>query len=130
MVIKNFVVLVHLFFSLSVYSQNNSNNFYPIDRHTDNAPGYLKESIPALVNYLVETAQNDLQKVRAIFRWISQNIEYDVDAYFERRLIVEDPAQVIKRGTAVCGGYAQLFKRMCSETGIECEIVSGWGKRL
>jgi len=124
MEIKNLFIIFFLF----VFSLYGQNNFYTIDKHADKAPGHLKKSIPSLVNYLIEPAQDEIHKVRVLFRWISQNIDYDVDAYFDRRLIVEDPIMVINRGTAVCGGYAQLFKLLCSEAGITCEIVSGWSK--
>jgi hypothetical protein len=107
------------------YAQN---DFAQIDQHADNAPVRLKHSIPALVKYLIRPAKSDLKKVRVIFRWITQNINYDVDAYFDRRLIVDDPQRVIRRGSAVCGGYSELFNRMCSEANIQSELIGGWSK--
>ncbi|KAA3614934.1 MAG: hypothetical protein D8M58_10800 [Calditrichaeota bacterium] len=104
------------------------NDFTKIDRHADAAPQSLKNSIPALVNYLTRPAKNDLEKVRSIFRWITQNINYDVEAFFDRRLIVDDPERVIRSGRAVCGGYAELFNRMCREAGIKSKLIAGWSK--
>ena len=125
---KKIIILILFGYIYLLAGQNNTVNYSGIDKHADSAPGHLKNSIPALVNYLVRPAQNDFEKVRAIFRWISQNIDYDVDSFFERRLINEDPETVIRRGSAVCGGYAQLFKRMCREIAIPCEIIPGWSK--
>lgn len=128
MFIKNFIIYSFLILVPALSSQQIKEDFTLIDKHADKAPAYLKRSIPALVNYLIKPAEDETQKVRAIFRWISQNITYDVDAYFDQRLIVEEPEKVIRRGRAVCGGYAQLFKRMCKEAGIQSEIIAGWSK--
>ncbi len=103
-------------------------DFSEIDRHADNTPSRLKRSIPALVNYLAGPAKSDLEKVRAIFRWITQNINYDIEAYLDHRLIVDDPQRVIARSMAVCGGYSQLFNSMCSEAGIQSKLIAGWSK--
>ncbi len=103
-------------------------DFSRIDNHADRAPNRLKKSIPALVNYLIRPAKSDLEKVRAIFRWITQNINYDVEAYFDHRLIVEDPKRIIRRGKAVCGGYSELFNRLCKEAGIQSKLIGGWSK--
>jgi len=119
-------VLLILICSISFsYAQK---NFSKIDAHADDAPTSLKRSIPALVNYLVHPAQTDLEKVRVIFRWITQNIDYDIQAYNDHRLIVEDPQRVINRGRAVCGGYSELFNRLCKEAGIQSKLIGGWSK--
>jgi Transglutaminase-like superfamily len=125
MLIKNIVIL---FLTTTLLSQNITNAFYAIDQHADKAPESLKKSIPLLVRYLVLPAKNDTEKVRAIFRWISQNVDYDAKAFFEGRQITDEPLQVIKRGKAVCSGYARLLQNMCREAGIECVIIPGWSK--
>jgi len=128
-----YIYKVTFFILLSLYSFAGTLNFKNtdfsiIDKHADETSPQLKKSIPALVNYLVKPAQNDTEKVRAIFRWITQNIDYDIDAYFDERLRIEDPKRVINSGNAVCGGYAVLFKTMCANAGIKSEIVTGWSK--
>lgn len=109
-------------------NQEKSSRFILIDQHADSAPPELKTSFPDLVEYLIQPAKNDIEKVRVIFRWISQNISYDVDAFFNQRLIEEKSEIVLQRGKAVCGGYAQLFKQMCQQANIPCEIITGWSK--
>lgn len=121
---------IYILFTLIVNLQSREANtqFSVIDQNADKAPEYLKKSLPDLVNYLVRPAKNNIQKVRAIFRWISQNISYDMNAFFDQRLIEEKPEKVIKQGKAVCGGYSRLFKHMCDIAGIKNEIVTGWSK--
>lgn len=103
-------------------------DFSVIDLHADNASSKQINSVPALIDYLIRPAKNNREKVRAIFRWISRNIEYDVDAFLNRKKISDDPIEVLKRGQAVCGGYANLFKYMCLAAGIKSEVIVGWSR--
>lgn len=126
---KIFVIGLFLIVTLCFAGSDFKNSdFTQIDIHADKASPQLKNSIPALVKYLINPASTDIKRVRAIFRWITQNIDYDIDAFFDERLRVEDPIKVIKKGKAVCGGYAILFKTMCYEAGIKSEVISGWSK--
>lgn len=127
-IIFTFLILFINNNSLFAHADFEKMDFSHIDNHADKAPVQLKRSIPSLVNYLVGPTENDVQKVRAIFRWISQNIDYDIDAFFNERLREEDPMRVIRNGKAVCGGYSILFKTMCLEAGIKCEVIPGWSK--
>ena len=38
------------------------------------------------------------------------------------------PEDVLSRGSAVCGGYARLFKGLANRLGLQCEYVSGYSK--
>lgn len=123
---SDFFKLLIILLSLTHFS--NASDFSSIDRHADSAPQSLKKSVPALVEYLVRPAKNDHEKVRAIFRWITQNIDYDADAFINKRLVADTPLKVLERGQAVCGGFANLFKYMCLAAGIKSEVVVGWSK--
>ena len=111
--IKTFVLIVLLFLPFFLEA---STNFYAIDRHADDAPEKLKNSAPALVDYLVRPAKNEQERVRAIFRWITQNIDYDADAFINQRIIADEPLHVLNRGKAVCGGYANLSQTRLTAT--------------
>lgn len=113
---------------------------------------YLSEDAidsPEILAQLLTTADTtERQKVTSIFNWITQNIAYNVKRFENnnnRYASVldeeeEDEAsplkplhervaiQVLKRRTAVCGGYANLFKSLCKYAGIRCEVVTGLGK--
>lgn len=57
------------------------------------------------------------------------NIDYDVIAYRGgNHRINRSNKDILKRGKAICWGYSTLFKAMCEEVGIECEIISGYSK--
>lgn len=102
---------------------------------------------------LAEKFPKPEDRVRAIFRWMTENIGYDCTAYhdkkrrigkgitYERGMSKESKAELweevyfnyagkaLKRRKAVCEGYATLFYELCKQTGIPCEVVIGYADR-
>ncbi|KAG8197976.1 hypothetical protein JTE90_029371 [Oedothorax gibbosus] len=83
--------------------------FEEIDKHALQAPESTKSSLRNLVNYLCAAAENELFKVRAFFRWISNNITYDWK-YMDVKMSGEE---VLQQGEGVCKDYCKLFGGMC-----------------
>lgn len=101
-------------------------------------------SLDSLSSRLTGTYTNELDKVRAIFSWICQNIRYNVDLFRPVALrarylpepidsIMEWPSademfaqKVLRRGVAVCEGYARLFKVLCQYAGVEAAVLNGY----
>lgn len=140
-----FLLLVTL--SLPGFSQS-SNNFQQVDdfARTIKYNGNLQELTTALTSPFTDT----LYKLRAIFIWITDNIEYDYKLYnsgsnewnhfecsgskascaqaridWENKLL----EHVLDKKKAVCNGYGKLFKRMCDQVGIQNEMVDGYVKK-
>lgn len=87
-----------------------------------------RSSVEVLVKELLQKAQTDLEKLRAIWMWVTHHIEYDVKGYYNTELRTGVPGDVLQSGKAVCAGYAGLFKEMCRFAGINCVMVSGHSK--
>ena len=108
-------------------------------------------SVEALAVKLTSSYKTDLEKTRAIFSWIAQNISYNYKPSFARtgrtrpniihpveeaedtssvlkplNLIIAE--NVLKKRTAVCDGYARLFKTLCDYANIPCEIINGYAR--
>lgn len=83
-------------------------------------------SFTDLVKDLINGCQTDLEKVRAIFRWITVKDLNKME--FADGLNPESPLGLlrgIKYGTE---SYHDLFKRLCSYAGIHCEVIQGYSK--
>ena len=128
---------------LPVFSQKNKADFSEIDRSVKlievSAP-------PVLAQQLTVGCSTDLQKVRAIFRWIADNIAYRTSETTTRKrkskFNYEEPDDttdlkpldervaetVLANRVAVCDGYARLFKTLCIYAGIRAEVINGYGK--
>ncbi|XP_023237011.1 kyphoscoliosis peptidase-like [Centruroides sculpturatus] len=88
------------------------------------APESVTSSIQSLVDYLTENAKNDLIKVRALFRWISNNIVYDWK-YMETKMTAEE---VFEKREGVCKDYSKLFNEMCKLANIRVKRLQGFAK--
>lgn len=84
---------------------------------------------------VTRNAKSDAEKISYIYSWITQNISYDVELMRSEVLqkkIYTSEDNIIKsaldRKKAICGGFALLFKSMCSDVGIKAEVVNGFTK--
>jgi transglutaminase/protease-like cytokinesis protein 3 len=135
---KMSVTILLLFFSSLVFSQAKSVSMTSADEITSHA---------TLVKLLTANDTTDKQRVQSIFKWITDNIAYNVksfqyntnrnDYWLEED---DDTSAVLKpldervanmvlnRRTAVCDGYARLFKILCDDAGIPCEVITGYAR--
>jgi hypothetical protein len=112
-------------------------DFSAIDAHVLAIERPASGNSAEFVQRLVEPARNDLERVRAIAWWIASHIEYDHEMYRVgvaqqksgqspvQAIIANRPPEVMRRGKAVCAGYAALFVSCCKTVGIEAVEVSG-----
>jgi hypothetical protein len=140
---KGIISIFFLLITKLSFSQKQSLNFSYIDRKVQSieacAPDSLAEKLSA--SYVT-----DVEKIRSIFRWITENIAYRTRNYPGSRkgakyLIVEEPEdtlsaslnerialEVLRKKEAVCDGYARLFKILCDHAGIRSEIITGYAR--
>jgi hypothetical protein len=129
---------------VNVHSQHSRQDFSHVDRSIlgvdDHSPAQLAYKLTAPFH-------SDLEKVRAIFRWIAENIAYHVytptwrgtvstinyeaqdDAMTDLKPLNERISNIVlKKRTAICDQYARLFKTLCDYAGICSEIISGYAR--
>src|SRR5213594_3421564 len=122
------------------FSQTRSVNLSNVEEFT---------SPVTLAKLLTASDTTGHQKVKSIFKWVTDNIAYNVKSFQNRirtsstdywleedddtsavlKPLNERVAEIVlKRRTAVCDGYARLFKTLCDYAGIRCEIITGYAK--
>jgi len=106
----------------------NSEIFAEIDKHALSVPKSALSSVEELAAYLIEPAKTDLEKVRSIFIWITDNIAYDTNAYFSGRYGDLSAAGVLKSGKSICSGYSALFQSLCNSADLEVVTITGYAK--
>ena len=128
------------------WAQGKIASFAQIDGHVQSVPF----SAPDTLAYrLTAPYATDLEKVRAIFRWITDNIAYNVSIYprtirtRSTKYTVEEPYDsiveskglderiaysVLRKKVALCNGYARLFKTLCDYAGIRSEVITGYAR--
>ncbi|MCD6217070.1 hypothetical protein J7L05_04305 [bacterium] len=126
--IITFLIVLGLFAIKNSDSQASQNKYSQIDNHAINAPRSVTRSIDELASYLTAPAKNDTEKVRAIFRWITHNISYDVDALRSQTAKRMSADDVLKHRSSVCQGYSVLFEQLAKSAGLEVETITGFAK--
>jgi hypothetical protein len=89
-------------------------------------PKETEQSLQSLAAYLSEGAKTDRQKVRAIYRWVTDRIAYDTETYFAGRRPDDSAEVVLKTRRGMCGGYASLFAALCQRVGVRVVKLNGW----
>lgn len=137
-----FIGVYLIFFTYLSYGQN---NFRSLDSLAKTIK--YKGSLNQLVQDLTNQLDSDLDKTRAMYSWITENIEYDYKIYnkekkpiifkcnsksdcqikiqeYERNLI----DKVLQKKKGVCSGYSILFQYMCNIAKINCLRIDGYVK--
>lgn len=81
--------------------------------------------ISALAKTIMEGASNDRDRAYRLYRWLSENITYDVEALSAAEIPAQDADTVLEKRNAVCAGYANLFQAMAVAVGLESQVVPG-----
>jgi len=107
-------------------------DFSKIDEHALRAPVGVDKSVETLASYLKGPATNDLEKTRAIYRWITANIRYDTKRFFRGNITSESasPETVLHTRLGVCAGYANLFKKLGDLSGLQVVKIDGYAKGI
>lgn len=88
-----------------------------------NFPKKKYKSITEITAPLCENFKTEHEKFRTIFRWITDNIEYNRSA-----ATIADANKIVRKNKAVCQGFASLLKEMCNSVNIDCDTISGYTK--
>jgi hypothetical protein len=104
------------------------NPYRVIDQHALRAPKDVEKSVESLAKYLIKPAKTDVQKARAIYRWVADRIAYNVEGLRTGKLGDNTTEGVLKNRQAVCDGYANLLLDLCKEAGVEAAKVGGLAK--
>jgi len=125
---------------ISVYGANGEevysyieNTVDPVMRQLPSQITSKKQSNPSefitlLAGFINERASNDYDRIKKAHDWVALNIRYDTQSFFSGRYSSQEANDVIKRGSAVCQGYSDVFKMICDALQIECIVVTGFAR--
>lgn len=112
----------------SVYAAPAPGAYASIDEHALNAPASAEVSVESLVEYLTSDAKTDLEKARAIFRWITANLHYDLTSVNWEDPRDVDARLILQQRKTVCTGFSETFCILGRAAGLEVERVAGLAK--
>lgn len=100
------IIIVNLILSLmlksfGVFAQNDVSiptNYTTIDEHVKNTPKEATQSIEKLADYLTSISSDPFLRLRAIYKWTAENIEYDWFEYIYSEHLPINAIPEAKRG--------------------------------
>jgi len=75
---------------------------------------------------IVEGLSDDMDKLKAIYDWVTANIYYDYGMLEGKSPRFVTAAQTLDFQKSVCEGFANLTAAMCQAAGIPCRVVTGF----
>jgi hypothetical protein len=142
---KSLFSIVLLLLSCSSFSQKKSGNY----SHAGHKVPPFETISPDSLSYKLTSAYStDIEKLRSIFHWITDNIAYRTKNYSaykkgKQQIITEEledsiyeskhlneriAIDVLRKKEAVCDGYGRLFKVLCDYAGLRSEIITGYAR--
>ena len=122
-------------------------NFKNADANAYAYKGTDLSNLPQLAHNLTDNLPSDVEKFRAIYTWVSTNIEGDYNGFrknsAKRTRHQNDSLEQNKWNTSfsnqvfkklakdkktICTGYAYLIKNLSNFANINCEIIDGFGR--
>jgi hypothetical protein len=130
-----------------IYSQDSPTDYSAIDRKVLG----IESSDPVELSHLLtDSLPTEKEKVRAIFRWITEHISYyryvpkkgkrkNLDVYPDNDINAPDTSalqsvtervarKIFRDRKGFCDGYSRLFKYLCDNAGIKSQIVTGYAR--
>ena len=144
---RSITAMNKIFFSLlvlitSCFSSNAQVDWTIYDQIVDVSNGDPKELSLAITDPFEE----EIDKARAIYYWVTHNIAYDFKMLQDLPKIIaknrgrtytleeiekleeDEIRNALKRKKGVCQQYSRIFQRLCEESGIKCEFIGGLSK--
>lgn len=102
--------------------------FAAVDNVALKIPDSLTHSTRGIAKYVNANFSSATDKSRAIFIWLTKNIQYDVDNmfvinFYQDRNQVIDKVLTTRKG--ICQGYAELFHDIATQAHLQSYVVSG-----
>lgn len=137
--------------ALTVRGQRNdfaAVNFRKADSMANLYRHHSLQDLHLLTYRLTHPLHSDVEKFRAIYKWVCDNIKNDVELFsgnkYKRevlkteserkewniKLTRETFRRLVKDKMTVCTGYAYLIREMCTAAGINAAIIDGYGRTI
>src|SRR5688572_4944324 len=127
-----FIFLFFLSTHLLLAQKPAVNEFAAIDKKALQLPDSLTQTTGDIAAYITSNFGSDNDKSRAIFIWVTSNIQYDFENMFAINFYEKKEDKISKplmTRKGICENYAALFTDICTKSGIQSYVVEGYTKQ-
>lgn len=127
------LILIFILATQIIFAQKVTvTEFSVIDKKALQLPDSLTKTTDLIASYITSNFATDKDKSRAIFIWVSSNIQYDVDNMFAINFYEKKEDKIsksLKTRKGICENYAALFTDICLKSGLKSIVVEGYTKQ-
>lgn len=120
------LLIAFLITTIQIFAQD---NYAKADAHALKVGKLDSMNMGSITTILIKPFTEKVDKARAIYTWIANNIVYDLKAIRASKNDKDATADVLLYRKATAEGFAKLYQDMCSSAGIRCLTVDGYLKR-
>ncbi|HMD00097.1 MAG TPA: transglutaminase domain-containing protein [Ferruginibacter sp.] len=110
-------------------AQVNAKDYAKVDEFVKKVGSLDTMNMGNISEAVTKNFPDKIDKIRAIYDWITNNISFDCAMARSNRDDKNSPTEVLLSRKAVGIGFASLFQDMCSSANIRCLTVDGFVKR-
>lgn len=96
-----------------------------LEKHALSAKSADEKDLTTLAAFLVSKANGDKEKAWCIYRWVTDRLAYNVEAFLAKNPGDNSVETVLKTRLCVCEGYSRMFLKLCEKAGLEAVKVTG-----
>ncbi len=103
-------------------------NFAAVDAKAFSFPAVATHSTTAMAKHIQENFTGNKEKIRAAYRWVTANIQYDKDSMLSINWSKNTPdkiAATLRRKKGVCDNFASVFTDVLVKMNINSYVVHG-----
>lgn len=104
------------------------NPYNSLDSYVRACPAEVETDVPSLAAYLQARTTSDIEKARAIYVWLTDNVHYDDDGFNSGNYSDTSPEGVLANRRSVCDGYSSLFYALGQEMDLDVLKITGYAK--
>ena len=126
-----------LMFAVVLLSQfglgQTSANYSYVDNKMLAIPENLTTTTSEIADYINSNFTSQDEKIRAIYYWITSNINYDVPNMYQPNNLDSPEVKItntLKTRKGVCIHYAEVFNDIANKVGVKTYIVGGYTKQF
>ncbi len=123
------VLLIILISSFSFGQTVIKSDYVNVDSIMNLLPNSSTKSSNDISKFVLSNFKSNDDKVRAVFYWISNNIEYDV-VKMDKNILKDSDEEIVenllKTKKGVCHDYATLFNDLCTKIGLTSYVIEGY----
>jgi hypothetical protein len=124
------ILIFLLGFNCILYGQRKI-ELTPADRTILGIPDSLTNSSQSIANYINSNFSSPEKKLRAIYIWVAENIQYDTESMYNfSHNTCEAVSKTLITRKGVCQDYAELFNNIANKVGVKSYVIKGYTKQF